>query len=128
MNMANKLSLIALIFGSSFIFGMEQPQALGQPIRQRTAIKAIKECCCDRGYCISCGLACAFCCEASLRYVGYTLLVYKHFTQNCFGKNNYHAVRDIIHSVESTQIIGSAFALIGINSYYLRKHFKIKKD
>lgn len=125
-----KLAFIVLAVGPGFIFAMERPTAPGQPLQRVesiTTIHAIKECCCDRGYCARCSVACAFCCEASMRYFGYTLLVHVQ-SRTCRCTTPGQIINKTIQTVEAAQIIASTSALVGINAYYFRKHKKEKKD
>lgn len=121
------LDFIILLVSVKPAFAMERPVALGQPLKQEpTAIRAIKDCCCDRGYCASCAIGCSICCGASIRYIGYSLF----FHEKCRGgwRSDYNSVKRIIYYAEGSQVVASALTLTGINAYYFQKHYKEKKD
>ncbi|CAN5208351.1 hypothetical protein BH09DEP1_BH09DEP1_0370 [soil metagenome] len=120
------LLVLGLLISIPYSFAMERPIAPGHSLQRiaSSATQAIKGCCADRGYGIACAIAGCACCEASARYVGYSLLI----VNKCCWKSSYMPVKDIIQTVEATQVASAVAALVGINAYYFKKHFKVKKD
>ena len=109
-------------------FAMDRPVRPGQELKHAASptLKAIEACCCDQGYCTSCTIGCTVCCGASIRYVGYALLLHQHCRSG--WKYDYNSAKEMIHYAEGGQIVASALALAGINTYYFHKHYKQKKD